>query len=122
MTIPENMIGNSLNIIGSEWVIIIFVALILILGTNKLPETARKLGKAVNEFNRAKNEIQTNMKNATNQNLDVSGPVENERQKLEMIAKSLGIRVEDKTDDDLRKIISDKIGQKKVDESENSKT
>lgn len=122
MTIPESMIGNSLNIIGSEWVIIIFVALILILGTNKLPEAARKLGKAVNEFNRAKNEIQTNVKNATNQNLDVSGPVENERQKLEMIAKSLGIRVEDKTDDDLRKIISDKIGQKKVDESENSKT
>lgn len=121
MTIPESMIGNSLNIIGSEWVIIIFVALILILGTNKLPEAARKLGKAVNEFNRAKNEIQTNVKNPTNQNLDVSGPVENERQKLEMIAKSLGIRVEDKTDDDLRKIISDKIGQKKVDESENSK-
>ncbi len=118
MTIFENMIVNSLNIIGSEWVIIIFVALILILGTNKLPEAARKLGKAVNEYNKAKNDIQSNMKNVTNQNLDVSGPVENERQKLEMIAKSLGIRVEDKTDDDLRKNISDKIGQKKIDESE----
>lgn len=112
------MIGHSLNIIGSEWVIIIFVALILILGTNKLPEAARKIGKAVNEYNKAKNDIQTNMKNVTNQNLDVSGPVENERQKLETIAKSLGIRVEDKTDEDLRKIISDKIGQKKIDESE----
>lgn len=118
MTIFENMIVNSLNIIGSEWVIIIFVALILILGTNKLPEAARKLGKAVNEYNKAKNDIQSNMKNVTNQNLDVSGPVENERQKLEMIAKSLGIRVEDKTDDDLRKNISDKIGQKNIDESE----
>lgn len=118
MTIFEYMIGYSLNIIGSEWVIIIFVALILILGTNKLPEAARKLGKAVNEYNKAKNDIQANMKNVTNQNLDVSGPVENERQKLEMIAKSLGIRVEDKTDDDLRKSISDKIGQKKIDESE----
>jgi sec-independent protein translocase protein TatA len=118
MTIFEDMIGYSLNIIGSEWVIIIFVALILILGTNKLPEAARKLGKAVNEYNKAKNDIQANMKNVTNQNLDVSGPVENERQKLEMIAKSLGIRVEDKTDDDLRKSISDKIGQKKIDESE----
>ena len=118
MTVFDDMIGYSLNIIGSEWVIIIFVALVLILGTNKLPEAAKKLGKAVNEYNKAKNDIQANMKNVTNQNLDVSGPVENERQKLEMIANSLGIRVEDKTDDDLRKIISDKIGQKKIDESE----
>lgn len=118
MRVIECMISHSLNIIGSEWVIIIFVALILILGTNKLPEAARKLGKAVNEYNKAKNDIQSNMKNVTNQNLDVSGPVENERQKLEIIAKSLGIRVEDKTEEDLRKMISDKIGQRKIDDSE----
>lgn len=114
------MIGHSLNILGSEWVIIIFVALVLILGTNKLPEAARKLGKAVNEYNRAKNDMQDHMKGVTNQNVDVSGPVETERQKLEMIAKSLGVRVEEKTDDELRKIISNKIGQKKIDESDNN--
>ncbi|PIW32486.1 MAG: translocase [Nitrosopumilales archaeon CG15_BIG_FIL_POST_REV_8_21_14_020_37_12] len=112
------MIGHSLNIVGSEWIIIIFVALILILGTNKLPEAAKKLGKAVNEYNKAKNDIQTNMKSVTNHNVDVSGPVENERQKLETIAKSLGVRIEDRTDDELRKIISDKIGQKKIDKPE----
>ena len=114
------MIGHSLNILGSEWVIIIFVALVLILGTNKLPEAARKLGKAVNEYNRAKNDMQNHMKGVTNQNVDISGPVETERQKLEMIAKSLGVRVEEKTDDELRKIISNKIGQKKIDESDNN--
>ena len=114
------MIGHSLNILGSEWVIIIFVALVLILGTNKLPEAARKLGKAVNEYNRAKNDMQDHMKGVTNQNVDISGPVETERQKLEMIAKSLGVRVEEKTDDELRKIISNKIGQKKIDESDNN--
>ena len=46
--------GVALNIIGGEWVIIIFVALVLILGTNKLPEAAKKMGKVVNEYNRAK--------------------------------------------------------------------
>lgn len=116
------MIGHSLNIVGSEWVIIIFVALVLILGTNKLPEAAKKLGKAVNEYNKAKNDIQTNMKNVTSHNVDVSGPVENERQKLETIAKSLGIRIEDRTDDELRKIISDKIGQKTDKTEENPKS
>ena len=48
----------------------------------------------------------------------ISGPVESERQKLEMIAKSIGVKTEEKTDDELRKIIADKIGQKKIDEPE----
>jgi len=38
-----------LNIIGSEWMIIIFVALILLLGTNRFPEAAKKIGKIVGE-------------------------------------------------------------------------
>ena len=45
--------------------IIIFVALVLILGTGKLPGAARKMGKAVNEYNKAKNEIQDQIKEAT---------------------------------------------------------
>ena len=112
------MTDYSLNIVGSEWIIIIFVALVLILGTNQLPNAARKLGRAVNEYNKAKNEMQNHMKDISNHNLDVSGPVESERQKLEMIARSLGIRVEEKSDDELRKMISNKIGQKKIDESD----
>ena len=51
------MLDYLLNIAGSEWMIIIFVALVLILGTGKLPGAARKLGKAVNEYNKAKDEI-----------------------------------------------------------------
>ena len=114
------MFDYSLNIVGSEWIIIIFVALVLILGTNQLPGAARKIGKAVNEYNKAKNDVQNQMKDITNQNLDVSGPVENERQKLETIAKSLGVNVKEESDEELRKIISNKIGQKKNDEPENN--
>ena len=113
------MFDYSLNILGSEWIIIIFVALILILGTNQLPSAAKKLGKAVNEFNKAKNEVQDQMKGISNTELNISGPLETERQKLEMIAKSLGVNVAEKSDDELRKIISGKMGQKKKDESEN---
>ena len=113
------MFDYSLNILGSEWIIIIFVALVLILGTNQLPGAAKKLGKAVNEFNKAKNEVQDQMKGISNTNLDISGPLETERQKLEMIAKSLGVDVAEKSDDELRKIISEKMGQKNADNSEN---
>ncbi len=113
------MLGYSLDILGSEWIIIVLVALALLLGTNQLPSTAKKLGKIVNEFNRAKNEVQNQMKDISNTNLDISGPVETERQKLEMIAKSLGVNVAEKSDDELRKIISGKMGQKNTDKSEN---
>ena len=109
----------SLNVAGSEWIIIIFVALVLILGTGKLPSTAKKLGKAVNEYNKAKNEIQDHIKDVSD-TPNISGPVESERKKLEMIAKSIGVKTEDRTDDELRKIISAKIGQKRIDEPENT--
>lgn len=113
------MIEYSLNVGGSEWLIIIFVALVLILGTGKLPGTARKLGKAVNEYNKAKNEIQDQMKDVTEESPKISGPVETEREKLEMIAKSAGVKTEGKTDEEIRKNISEKIGQKRIDEPEN---
>lgn len=113
------MLSYSLDILGSEWIIIVLVALALLLGTNQLPSTAKKLGKIVNEFNRAKNEVQNQMKDISNTNLDISGPVETERQKLEMIAKSLGIDFAGKSDDELRKTIAGKMGHKDTDQSEN---
>ena len=105
------MLDYTLNVAGSEWIIIIFVAMVLILGTNKLPEAAKKLGKAVNEYNKAKNGIQEQMKDYTSENLKINGPVENERQKLEMIAKNVGVNPENKTDNELRDLISSKLGK-----------
>lgn len=105
------MIDYSLNIGGSEWIIIVFVALVLILGTNKLPEAAKKIGKAMNEYKKAKDGIQEQMKDYTSENLKIDGPVENERKKLEMIGKSLGVDPKGKTDDELRTLISSKIGK-----------
>jgi len=101
----------SLNIMGSEWMIIIFVALVVLLGTNRLPNVAKKIGRAVGEYNKTKNQFQNDIKDFSNTNIEMSGPVQNERQKLEMIAKSLGINFANKTDDELREIISSKIGQ-----------
>ena len=105
------MMDYSLNIMGSEWIIIIFVALVVLLGTNKLPDVAKKIGRAVGEYNKTKNQFQNNIKDLSNTNIEINGPVQNERQKLEMIAKSLGINFTNKTDVELRESISSKIGQ-----------
>lgn len=103
------MLEYSLNILGSEWIIIIFVALLALLGTNRLPEVTKKLGRAVGEYNKTKNEIQKQLSGVTNENLNVTTPVQNERQKLEFIAKSLGVDFAGKTDDELKKIIASKM-------------
>ena len=113
------MLDYSLNIAGSEWMIIVFVAIVLILGTGKLPSVAKKLGKAVNEYNKAKNEIQEQMKIGEEQSPKITGPVGTEREKLETMAKSMGVNVK-KSDDELKKMISEKMGQKKKEEAENS--
>ena len=119
------MFELGLNIIGGEWMIIIFFGFILLFGTNKLPEAGRKIGKIVGEYNKAKTEMQNQVKeysdpNSTpnSNNISVDGPVQTERQKLEYMAKSLGINIEDKTDVELKQIISSKFGsaQKNSDE------
>ena len=87
------------------------IGLILLFGTNRFPDVAKKIGKLVGEYSNAKNQIENEMKNSTNQNLQVSGPVKDERKKLEMMATQLEINYENKTDDELRKIIESKIGE-----------
>ena len=109
------MIDYTLNIIGTEWIIIIFVALVLLFGTNKLPEAGKKIGKMVGEYNKAKTEMQSQIKEYTNpdskeNNISINGPVQTERQKLEYMAKSLGINIENKTDSELKQVIEAKFG------------
>ena len=117
------MFDYSLNIMGSEWIIIIFVALIVLLGTNRLPDVTRKFGRAVGEYKKAKNDVENQFKDFTNTNLDVSGPVQNERQKLDSISKSLGINSSNKSDEELRSLISEKIGkQNQTSTEKNSKS
>ena len=105
------MLEYSLNIIGTEWIMIVFVVLILLLGTNRFPEAAKKIGKIVGEYKKAKDAVEKQMKDVTKENIEVSGPVKDERKKLEIMANHFGVDCESKTDDELKKIIDGKIGQ-----------
>ena len=105
------MFEYLLNIIGGEWMIIIFVALILLLGTKRFPDAAKKIGKIVSEYKKAKDTVEKQMKDVTKENLEVSGPVKDERQKLDVMSKTLGIDSKSKSDEELKGIIKNKIGQ-----------
>jgi len=102
-----------LNIMGSEWMIIIFVALILLFGTNKLPEAGKKIGKMVGEYNKAKTEMQNQINDMAKTGTDnpvIEGPVQTERQKLEKMAQTLRIDTENKSDIELKNAIDVKFG------------
>lgn len=47
--------------IGSQEMLFIFLALLLIFGGKKLPELARGLGKGIREFKKATSEIESEM-------------------------------------------------------------
>ena len=91
--------------------IIIFVAVILLFGSNRFPEAAKKIGKIVGEYKKAKDTVEKQMKDVTKENFEVSGPVKDERQKLDAMSKTLGIDSKSKSDEELKGIIKNKIGQ-----------
>jgi sec-independent protein translocase protein TatA len=104
-----------MNIAGSEWIIIILLALVLLFGTKRLPQFSKTLGRAVGEYEKARQKFQQEMQEATEQaRYDagisklprVTGPVNTEREKLEMMASSLGIEYVGKSDEELRSLIS----------------
>jgi sec-independent protein translocase protein TatA len=105
-----------MNIAGSEWIIIILFGLILLFGSKKIPQFSRTVGKAVGEYERAKEMFRHEMEQASetargdSKFPKIMGPVATERKKLESIASSLGI--DDHaglTDEELRILISKRM-------------
>ena len=105
-----------MNIAGSEWIIIILLGLILLFGAKKLPQFSRTIGKAIGEYEKARQMFSREMEEAMEPAKSMSrvpkitGPVASEREKLETIAVSLGIDDYDGlTDEQLRMLISKRM-------------
>lgn len=109
-------------IAGTEWIVIILLALVLLFGTKKLPQFSRSVGKAIGEFEKARETFRKEMEEASapvkglaangpiSRIPRITGPVSTERQKLETLADSLGIKDrEGLTDDELRTLISKRL-------------
>ena len=115
--------GYELNIAGTEWFIIIIILVIFIFPT-KISGFSKTMGKVIGEYEKAKGKL-VNQKNMLipdepgekSQNKyigpKVYHPISSEREKLELIAKSLGIEFENLLDDDLRTKISLKLKSNK---------
>ena len=109
----------ELNIAGSEW-FIIFVVVIIFIFPKKIGSISKTIGKFVGEYEKAKGKImdQKNMfVSDTSMTADthiykgpqIQRPISSEREKLEIIAKSLDINSDNMVDDELRNLISIKL-------------
>jgi sec-independent protein translocase protein TatA len=108
------MLANyQMNIGGSEWIIIGLLVVFLLFGSKKLPEFSRTMGKAMGEFEKMR---AVSLRQRIESDSNYSGPriasaVDSERQKLELIAESLGIEHVNKNDQELRLLIAQKINK-----------
>jgi sec-independent protein translocase protein TatA len=111
--------GYELNIAGSEWFIIILVIIIFIFPT-KIASISKTIGKFIGEYEKAKTKLNNQKDILTSDPYakpvkheyigpKIQRPISSEREKLELIAKSLSIESENLPDEDLRVQISLKL-------------
>ena len=100
----------EMNIAGVEWFMIAFVFVILFFGSKNLTSFSKTIGRALAEYQKAKSGIEKEM-SSTNTPLigPKISPITSEREKLEIIAKSLGIEYQSLSDDSLRDMVSRKL-------------
>lgn len=109
----------ALNIAGSEW-FIIFIVIIIFIFPKKIGSISKTIGKFVGEYEKAKGKImdQKNMfvsdasisvEDHVYKGPQIQRPISSEREKLEIIAKSLNINSDNIVDDELRNLISLKL-------------
>jgi sec-independent protein translocase protein TatA len=110
----------ELNIAGSEW-FIIFIVIIIFIFPKKIGSISKTIGKFVGEYEKAKVKImeQKNMfvpatsvttdNNHIYKGPEIQRPISSEREKLDIIAKSLNINSDDMVDDELRNLISSRM-------------
>lgn len=99
-----------MNIAGTEWFIIGFVFVILFFGSKNLSSFSRAIGRGMAEYQKAKSGLEREISST---NLSIIGPnispISSEREKLEIIAKSLGIKFQNLSDKTLREAVSRRL-------------
>jgi sec-independent protein translocase protein TatA len=104
----SNLIMGIVN--GTEWIVIIVVIAIVIFGAKKVPDIARSFGRATTEYEKAKIEAKNELNRIRNL---PAGGIQDDREKLESVADTLGINYSDKNNFELRAAIQAEIDKDK---------
>lgn len=92
---------------GMEWIILILFVVLLLFGAKKIPEFARSLGKAKAEFQRGQMQVEREIREERSR-YDEEDRIKRakKRDKVKDAAKALGIDIEGKSENELRKEIA----------------
>ena len=93
---------------GMEWIWIVLAIGILLVGTDKLPELARNLGKAMGEFQKSKSDFEREVKSYSE--FETTTPSKSlSKYELQKSASALGIDATTKDQEQLREAIKRKL-------------
>ncbi|MCH2380036.1 MAG: twin-arginine translocase TatA/TatE family subunit [Nitrososphaerales archaeon] len=93
---------------GMEWIWIVLAVGIFLVGTDKLPELARNLGKAMGEFQKSKSDFEREVKSYSE--FETTAPSKSvSKYELQKSASALGIDATTKNEDQLREAIQRKL-------------
>ena len=93
---------------GMEWIWIVLAVGIFLVGTDKLPELSRNLGKAMGEFQKSKSDFEREVKSYSE--FETTTPSKSvSKYELQKSASALGIDATTKDEDQLREAIQRKL-------------
>jgi sec-independent protein translocase protein TatA len=65
-----NLQSVLLGVLGTQEIILIVIAILILFGGRKIPELMRGLGKGIREFNDAKSNVRKEIEEGTNESTD----------------------------------------------------
>ncbi len=109
--------NTILFISGGEIIIVVLVVLILF-GAKSIPDVARMLGKGMNEFRRASDEIKREFRENTQ---DITDVVEDTKKELRQEAREITTAVEEDVSDKDPYNLNESVEEEPNDDQENKK-
>jgi sec-independent protein translocase protein TatA len=99
-----------MGMLGSQEILLIFVAIILLFGASKLPDLARSMGRSMGEFKRGQQDIEHELHSARDGGIAISSP-DIALTRVQRMAMNLGIDTTGKTEEQLLAEIDKKISK-----------
>lgn len=98
----------TMGMIGTQEILLIFVAIVLLFGASKLPDLARSMGRSMGEFKRGQQDIQRELSLANSPASDTDVALT----RVQRMANSMGIGIDDKSEEQLLAEIEKKLDKK----------
>lgn len=99
-----------MGMLGSQEIILIFGAIVLLFGAAKLPELARSMGRSMGEFKRGQRDIENELTGNTGI-INASASSDLALTRVQRMANSMGIETSGKTDEQLLAEIEKRVGK-----------